>query len=418
MFKTNTSFKALRQVGVAALTLAALSGCSTIADWFAEEEEIEIRRLKPLNAQFQPSVVWDTDIGKGVSKYYSNLRPVYGYEKLYVADRHGKVKALDPQTGKPIWQQDFAIFRDEGYLSSISNLWKSGESAKISGLVLGYDKLFVGTENGVVIALDAQSGEPVWETAVKGEILAAGSIDNGTLVLNTGSGTMFALDTDSGEQLWQHESDVPPLSLRGISSPVASNGGAIVGTASGKLQVNILDSGLPAWEATIGTPTGATELERIVDVDTTPLVYAGMVYVVSYNGTLAAVELRSGRVVWKREYGSFRNVTMDGNRLFVTDVNSNVYGLDRRNGVELWSQGGLKGRVLTAPQPFGDYIVAGDKYGFLHLFTQENGDIVARLEVGSDDEDESIYVSPLVVDDKLIVVTRDGEVNAITMPNQ
>ena len=416
MLRLKLSRKSVQRVAIATVAAISVTGCSTISDWFADEEELEVRRLKPINAQFQPSIVWDEDIGKGVKNFYSSLRPVAGYEKLFVAERHGRVKALNPNTGKDIWDKNFAIFRDEGYLSSISRLWKSGESAKISGLALGYEKLFVGTENGAVVALNVNTGEIVWEASVKGEILAAPSVDEGTLVINTGSGTLFALDAETGEQLWLHESDVPPLSLRGISAPIAANGGALVGTASGKLQVNILDSGLLAWEATIGTPTGATELERIVDVDTTPLLYGGMVYVVSYNGTLAAVELRSGRVVWKREYGSFRNVTLDGSRLFVVDVNSNVYGLDRRNGVELWSQGALKGRVLTSAEPFGDYVVAGDKYGFLHWFTQENGAIVARLEVGSDDEDESIYVSPIVVDDKLVVMTRDGEVSAVTMP--
>ena len=94
-------------------------------------------------------------------------------------------------------------------------------------------------------------------------------------------------------------------------------------------------------ETVIATPS-ATELERIVDIDTTPVLFGGTVYTVSYNGTLAAVELRSGRVIWKRDDASFRNLNIDGNKIFVVDNNSNVYALDRRNGVELWSQGSLK----------------------------------------------------------------------------
>ena len=227
---------------------------------------------------------------------------------------------------------------------------------------------------------------------------------------------MFGLDTRTGEQKWRHEGDTPPLTLRGISGPVAANGGAIVGTATGKIQVNLLETGVLAWETVIATPSGATELERIVDIDTTPVLFGGTIYTISYNGTLAAVELRSGRVIWKREYASYRNITLDGNNLFVVDNNSNIYALDRRNGVELWSQSGLKKRSVTAASAVKDFVVVGDNWGFLHWLDKETGNLVARLDVGGDDEDDSIYAAPIVVDDVVITVTRNGEVAAVTTP--
>ena len=206
------------------------------------------------------------------------------------------------------------------------------------------------------------------------------------------------------------------MTLRGISTPAVSNGGVILGTPTGKIQVNILDSGLIAWETPITAPSGATELERIVDVDSAPLMYGGTIYAISYNGTLAAVELRSGRVIWKREYASYRNVTMDGNTLYVVDNNSHVYALDRRNGVELWSQSGLKKRVLTAAEPAGDYLVVGDKWGLLHWINKEDGKIVARYDLGGDDEDESVFAAPVYTGNAVIAVTREGDVASFSVP--
>jgi outer membrane protein assembly factor BamB len=146
------------------------------------------------------------------------------------------------------------------------------------------------------------------------------------------------------------------------------------------------------------------------------VLFGGTIYTVAYNGTLAAVELQSGRVIWKREYASFRNLSIDGNRIFVVDNNSNVYALDRRNGVELWSQGTLKSRSLTAATPMGDNIVVGDNWGFLHWINQESGKIVARLDVGGDDEDDAIYTAPINVKDKVVAVTREGVVASIVAP--
>ena len=190
-----------------------------------------------------------------------------------------------------------------------------------------------------------------------------------------------------------------------------------MGTPTGKIQVNLIETGVLAWETVIATPSGATELERIVDIDTTPVLYGGTIYTVSYNGTLAAVELRSGRVIWKREYASFRNLNIDGNKIFVVDNNSNIYALDRRNGVELWSQGLLKKRSLTAATPVGEYVVVGDNWGFLHWIEQESGKVVARLDVGGDDEDDAIFAAPVNVDGNVIAVTRNGEIVSVRIPN-
>lgn len=294
-----------------------LSSCTTVSNWFYEEEELEVRRLKPIEAQFTPTEIWSADLGDGIGKFYSKLRPAVAYGKVFAASRQGQVNAYDQATGKKIWSENFAIYDNEGLTSSVSNLFSNGLSAKIAGgLSVAYETVFFGTENGEVVALDANTGERKWITTVKGEVLASPAIDAGIVLINTGSGLIFALNADNGEEVWSSESDVPPLSLRGVSSPAAVNGGAIIGTATGKLIVNILETGQTAWEQVISAATGVTELERIVDIDSEPLVSGGNVYVISYDGSLAAVELQTGRVIWKREYKSFRRLSLSGSTLY------------------------------------------------------------------------------------------------------
>ncbi|MBU2877885.1 outer membrane protein assembly factor BamB [Aliiglaciecola sp. 2_MG-2023] len=399
------------------ISVMTLAGCSTISGWFMDDEEIEIRTLKPIESKFTATQLWSHDLTGGIDKFYSRLRPAVAYDKVFAASRQGIVAAYELESGKQVWKRDFAEYPNENWYSFITNLWSDGITAKISGgLTVIYETVYLGSENGEVFALDANTGETKWVTKVRGEIIASPAVDENVVLVNTGSGTLFALDANTGEQLWMFESDVPALSLRGISAPVAVNGGALVGTATGKLVVNILGSGQTAWEQTISAPSGATELERIVDIDSQPLVVGPNVYVISFDGTLAAVELRSGRIIWKREYNSYRRLGIDGNSLFVTDKNSNIYSIDRRNGVELWSQGGLKKRNLTSPESIGNYLVVGDKYGFLHWLDKTDGTIVSRMDVGGDDEDEGIYVAPVAFGDKIYTQTRDGELIAIAVP--
>ena len=102
--------------------------------------------------------------------------------------------------------------------------------------------------------------------------------------------------------------------------------------------------------------------------------------------------------------------------MYVTDVNSNIFKIDRRNGVELWSQNGLKKRNLTEAEPIGDYVVLGDKYGVLHWLNKSDGKIVSQLDIGGDDEDEGIYTAPVVSGKRLYTMTREGELFALEMP--
>ncbi|WP_109341091.1 outer membrane protein assembly factor BamB [Saliniradius amylolyticus] len=398
-------------VGAAALVM---SGCSLMPDSFAlEDDELAIKQLAPIEEKFRPEILWRRSVGDGVEDHFSRLSPAVAYDKVYAASRHGVVKAFEQSTGKQLWSVNLAD-SDNGWFSGILS---DGDSAKIAGgLTVVYGTVYLGTENGNVVALDAETGEVQWQTFVKGEVLARPAVESGIVVVNTGAGTLFALSAEDGSELWTAEAEVPPLSLRGVSAPLVANGGVIYGAPTGKLSVLILENGQAAWEQPIGKPSGATELERLVDIDSEPLILGGTIYVISYDGTLAAVELRSGRVVWNREYASYRRLALDGNTLFVSDNNGVLYALDRRNGVELWSKTNLKQRELTSVVPVGDYAVAGDKYGYLHWFAQNNGDIVARLAVGGNDQDEGIYVAPVVEGNILYAQTRDGQLVAVKTP--
>lgn len=268
-----TVSKIVSRVGLLALLLN-LSACSMIptwmdpTTWFEDEEEAEVRKLTPISARFQPTILWEDSVGDGVDYYFSRLTPVVAYDKVFAASRQGEIKAFDQAYGKQLWKVDLADYRDEGMFSAVTQLWTDGVSARLSGgITAAYQRIYFGSENGLVFAMDVETGKVVWQSKVKGEVLAAPAVNDGVVVVNTGAGIMHALDAETGEQRWIYESEVPALSLRGVAAPSINSGGAIVGTASGKVAVVLIESGQVLWEQTVAAPTGATELERIVDID-------------------------------------------------------------------------------------------------------------------------------------------------------
>lgn len=383
-----------------ALCIATLTGCSSSDD----EEELV---LPEIVNQFETDVVWQESIGDGVQHYFSRLTPAIHNDVVYVANREGEVEALSLDNGDTLWQTD--VRENPAFWP-----WETTESAKLSGGILqAYGKIFVGSEHGYLTALDRETGEIVWRKTMPGEVLAKPAAGDGLIFVNLGSGKLLAVHPDTGEERWRFEQEVPPLTLRGQSSPTVANGGVLLGLETGKLSVLISENGYSAWSAEIASPKGASEFERLVDVDTQALISGPYAYAIAYNGNLAAVDIRSGNVVWKREYSSYRDLSMDSQSIYVVDSDGVIYGLDKTSGIERWSQPALRGWYLTGPTVAGKYLALGDQEGNLHWLDKETGELVSREDFDS----SGFFIEPVVAGDKLILYTRDGEVSAVKIPN-
>jgi outer membrane protein assembly factor BamB len=405
----------LKHAKVAAYSLVvllALTGCET------NEEELEtsVAELKPLNTDIDVDVEWRSSAGSGIGKFYSNLSPVIVGDFIYAASREGQVFSFNKTDGDKVWQSDI---RENPPTWWTRLMMEPVKSAKLSGgLTAAYNNLYMGTEDGYVVAVSQASGEVIWRTEVKGEVVSAPAAGDGWIAVTTTSGHVATLHPDTGEIRWQLETDVPALSLRGTSSPFIANGGVLVGTATGKLSVILLDKGVPAWEQAIATIQGSTELERLVDADSTPIVFGTKVYSIAYNGNLVAVDMMSGRVLWKREYSSYRNIAIELNTLYLTDAKGSVTAVDASNGIEKWTNSELYNRHLTTPVVYKNSIVVGDFEGYFHFIDKTSGRITARYRHfnGWLTNSEGGQAQPVVDNDMLYILTRDGVLTAARLP--
>jgi outer membrane protein assembly factor BamB len=206
-----------------------------------------------------------------------------------------------------------------------------------------------------------------------------------------------------------YDRSVPILTLRGTSMPVLVSGAAVSGFDSGQLVAISLENGQTLWEQRIAVPRGRSELERLVDIDADPLVADAVVYAVTFQGRIAALELFSGNVIWQREMSSYAGLGVQDEIIYVTDSDSFVWALDRRNSASLWRQDKLKWRQLTAPLGVGRYVVVGDFEGYVHWLSREDGRMLARVRVDS----SGILASPVAYRDIVFIYGRGGTLTAL-----
>jgi outer membrane protein assembly factor BamB len=373
----------IRPLLYALVGLGLLGGCA----WFGDKDNAEPpAKLQPIEEQVRLKKLWGRDTGSGTDEQFVKLVPLVNGERVYVADRSGVVRAYALDRGRELWST-------------------KTRTALSAGPGVGDDLVVVGSSNADLIALEVDSGEERWRTSVSSEVLAVPRIYQGIVIVQTVDGNLTGLDAATGERLWIQSRSVPVLTLRGTSTPIIQGGAVIAGFANGKMVALEARSGRPLWEAVVAVPSGRSELQRMVDLDADAVVSDGVLYVTSFQGQMAAVGLRDGRLLWNRDMSAYAGIAVDQQQVYVSDENSEVWALDRGTGASLWKQDDLRRRSLTGPEVVGGYLATGDFEGYVHLLSRLDGSIVGRERV----DRAGVLASPVALGDRLLVLGAGGE---------
>ena len=345
-----------------AVLLASLAACSSNPKQEeAEPADVGPKSLSAFEEEASLDHVWHKQIGKGLGKAFAGLRPTIHGDKVFVADAFGLLQALDLESGDVVWEQDL-------------------QTELTAAMSVAKDLAFVASSNGDVIALDLNDGSQRWSSTLNSEVLSAPVANGDVLAVQTIDGKLHLLDFE-GKQLWSYDSNLPALTLRGTSAPVFYNDSVIAAFANGKVVGLSLKDGSILWNERVGVPAGRSELERLVDVDGSLLIRDDQLYVSGYQGHIAAIDLRSGKMMWKREASSYHGPIYGLGNLYMVSDEDFLTAFDDRSGSDVWAMAELQGRQLSEPVFFNNYIAVSDFEGYIHLVKQLDGALVGREQV-------------------------------------
>ena len=380
----------------AVLLVGAISACSTLGktidsvNFLQDADNVEPPEdLVDIDETLSVEKVWSRDLGRGTEDQLVALGIGIAGDLLIVGGRKGGVAALSREDGSEVW-------------TLLTGMPLS------AGPGIGEGFAVFGSSEGDVVALEISTGIVLWQAAVTSEVLSVPAVVNGYVIVRCVDGRVFGFSADSGRREWTYDRSVPLLSLRGNGDPVVFGNRVIYGFDNGSVGALLASNGTVLWEQSVAAGRGRTELDRLADIDGAIGVYGQDMYVSSYNGRLASLAMETGRVLWVRDMGSYSGVAVDGDGLYLTDAEDQVWRLDRRNGASLWTQAQLARRRLTVAVPVGDTVVVGDLEGYLHWLDKENGNMLAREKVANG----PIQATPILINDVLYVLGSGGKIGA------
>ena len=372
-----------------ALTYALLvSGCS----WFGgddEEGEIKPAELVKFSQEASLQKQWSVNIGASNKDFWNSLKPAASDELVFAADHEGKITAIDIASGKSRWSTEL-------------------EQLVSGGVGYGAGLVMVGTIEGEVFALNADDGSIAWSSPVSSEILSSPQSNGEVVVVQTIDNKLFAFNAADGSAIWQHEDNAPLLSVRGTSTPVVTSNMVLTGFDSGKLIAFNPENGSLIWEARLALPKGRTDLERMVDLDGSPLLAGDVIYAVTYQGRLGALSRGTGRSLWFQDSNSFQTPAQSLEQVYVSEADSTVRAFRAGSGQVIWSNEDLFLRRITSPAKLGGTIAVADAEGYLHLLDPVDGHFVARTKVHG----SGVSAPMLSVGNSLIVQSNNGSLSA------
>lgn len=345
--------------------------------------------------------VWDQRIGDGADTHHRLItHPVVNNGLIYSMDIHGHVQARRTEDGTLVWELNTSP--EEGH----SNTMGGGFAAE-------GDFLYITTSFGDVWCVEAQSGKRVWTKALETPIRAAPTVFGGRIFVVTVNNEIFALEAKTGDELWDYAGIVEPSSLLGGSSPAVCAQAVVVALTSGEIYCLSPESGHVLWSDTMTPALRIDTVSSIAHIRARPIIEGNVVYLASHGGRIAAYELLTGKKIWAKEIGALRTPVLSGDFLFAITTNDDLVCLLKSTGQVRWAASLPRKResddVITwaGPITVNNQLVIVSTSEQMALVNVVDGTIDKTLSLES-----ACQLSPIAADKTIFTLTDSGILQA------
>lgn len=276
--------------------------------------------------------------GKGLLEF----PPIYVDGKLYAFDNDGLVFALDANTGRLLWRRRVA-------------------QLNASSPTYSHDRLFVvSLTPGQVLDLNPRNGKTEWRKALPGRSESAPVVVGNRVFFGDEDGTMYAVSRSDGHTIWTTQ-------LCGAikAAPAYDHGILYAGDYGGCMNAVNSHTGKIKWQSS----SQGLSLGRTGEFYSTPAVAFGRVYSGNLDGRVYSFQESDGALAWSHSTGSYvysgpavADTPGVGPSVYIGSYDGNVYALDAKTGDTRWTEA-APGPVISSPSAVGNVVYAATYSG-------------------------------------------------------
>jgi outer membrane protein assembly factor BamB len=347
--------------------------------------------------------VWKRTTGGPVS-----ATPAVENGTLYVGSYDGKFYALDSKTGAMKWK-----FSTEGErrfeAKGLHGMQPKNQTIAdpfdifLSSPVVANGKVYFGSGDENIYALDAASGELRWKFKTNDVVHASPAYADGVLFCGSWDSYFYALDAATGKEKWRFHGGEDPQIHNQVgfqSSPAVVNGVVYTGCRDSNLYALDAASGKEKWRF-------FNDLSWVI---TSPAVTGGKLFFATSDSSLFHVaDAVTGKPILKEDGRAymFSSPTVVNDVALIGVLNGTLQARDVNTGEALWefrtdASKQNKGWVLTADRKFNSPLLFYSGWREVPIVGTDR-----QMSVGS------IFSSPLVANGVVYFGSTDGFLYAL-----
>lgn len=383
----------------------SLGTAQRIGDW-GQRGLNTANRIPHAAFSANPVEVWAADIGAGDRRRARiTADPVAADGRVFTLDSDSGLVATDIASGAPLWSASLIADFDRGGGISGGHLAVSGGT------------VYATTGYGELIALDAASGAVQWRQRL-GAGLGAPTVRGDTIYVVSDASEAWSIDASDGRQRWQIPVAEARSVLSGGAAPAIASRYVILPFATGEVQAVFPQSGVRVWGTFVAGGRRGAAYADINDITADPVVVGDTIYIGNQSGRVVALNARDGATRWTARDGAYSPVAVAGGSLFFVSDRNELIRIDASNGERIWGtelplfvrdRPNRRKAVFTHFGPIlaGGRVLVASGDDMIRMLAPDSGEIVGSLPIRG-----GAAANPIIVNDTLLVVSRDGRLHA------
>lgn len=329
----------------------------------------------------------------------AGARPVSYGGRVAVYSPDGKVSVHSAANGSRLWSASVRPENEKGIASG-------------GAVAMDASRVFAATGFSQLVAMEAGSGRRLWTFALDAPARGAPAVVGNIVLAVTATNSIYAVNVSDGTELWAFNGIPEGAGLVGAASPAISGNTVLFAGTSGELAALNLKTGDMRWTDTMAQGSRRFAVSGISAVAGGPVIADGVAYVASVSGNLVAFRLRDGERIWERNIGSSHAPVVNGNSLFIVDLDDRVFAINRKTGKIRWSnqlpsiREKKKRSTWTGPVLAGGSLWVASSEGQLAAVNPQNGQVKLTRSIK-----DPVFISPIAVGGRLITLSGSGRLS-------
>ena len=341
-----------------------------ITKYFKEDVK-PYKDLPPFSEEVNVEIVWEKKLSGEIETNNTFLNMFKFGENIYIPSSNKKIHIVSAELGNLNESIDV-------------------ELDIFSGIVADENLIYFGSRQDTVTAVESLSKNVLWQRVMSSEVMSISRVENELIYVITNDSKVTAIDTNTGKFIWINTQIPAALSIRGSSTPIIEDDKVYIGFEDGRIVSYNSKNGDIIWQVQLPSTRIETVIDRLNDIDGSMILDNGVLYVISYQGSIAAIDSFNGQLLWTQEASSINGLASNNNSIFYIDNDGIMKSVDKYTGRQEWEQSQFFKRLIGSPVFFNDFIIANDIENYLHIFDIETGLASGRIKLRN--KIQSIYV--------------------------